>query len=581
MKTLEGNLHQSTIGSEATTIIDSSISKNSPPHSIMAPDGHSSLPHLHNLHQPQCRPLSNMPSSIDIPFDIPITPPIPSQDQIDAITEKILRMNVKDIETASSRNVIQSSHSTITNALSRPLHNEDEMIDYSAAQALISQGWSAMIGKFIPLHLPPPNHSQIDYPSVPITSEPWHADQLESLNQYLSNTIADDSSNSVASLPNDSNHYAWLNVPTKSSTRHILPLPVPKWRKKGFKSDMKSEMPITGSRAAKNCIASPERAARIVLASMKGQGKSDEPVIPEMETTSVSVHDLAPHRDKIKKMKRTIGSDEIKSDVEERRSHYVSIGHRRRLRHQQRFIRRATMEQQQKLKEVRLPESAFDFACPFQPRHKFHPLPTRALDPAAPKSSIGLTKCLEQIPIPYHSMRFNINVRSPAIPSDKQAISTTTIASARPPQSPQPSLHRQKGPSRKGGQPIATPISADPSSVPPLNSAGPRPRRNKKSTHTARPSNPRRLADSSSRSVKGTDVLPATSLLFDHGTSEDWMCWFCEFEVFLRGFVAARRKTGWYKRQRERNRRLREIEARQNNEVLSSSGSDLDEIDPV
>jgi hypothetical protein len=118
----------------------------------------------------------------------------------------------------------------------------------------------------------------------------------------------------------------------------------------------------------------------------------------------------------------------------------------------------------------------------------------------------------------------------------------------------------------------------------PTDSTGARPRRNnnkKTTSNTTRSPNHRKEAEYARPSLIATEVLPATSLLFDHGTSDDWMCWFCEFEVFVRGFVAARRKGGWYKRRRERNQRLREIEARQNNELISSSGSELDDLDPV
>jgi hypothetical protein len=581
MRPLEGNLDLASIGTK--TIIDSSFTNDPSPHSTMTPTSHSSSPHLnHQYQQQQRRVLSNVCSSIEIPFDTPITPPIPSDEQMDAITDKILHLNVKDIANTKARSIVQPSYSTDEkDMLSRPLPDHDAIIDYSAAP--MTQEWSALEEhQFIPLHSED-NDSLITYPSFSIASDSWHAEQLKSLNQYLSNTTTtNDSSNSVASLPQHSaDHYAWLNVPPNSSSRHILPLPVPKWRRKGFKSSLKSRVPMIGPRAAKNCIASPDRAARMVLASMKAYQTKCEKIVTESSATSVSAHDFAPHRDKIKKMKRTIGSDEIKSDVEERRLHGVTGYRRRRLHHQQqRFIRNTTTafntELQQKLKEVRLPESAFDFSYPFQLRHKFQPLPPQTLDPAAPKSSIGLIKCLEQIP--YHSMKYNnrrSDQQSLATQSDKQAISTTTVASARP----HPPSHRQKGPSRKASHP---PAIRNPTV--PTDSTGARPRRNnnkKTTSNTTRSPNHRKEAEYARPSLIATEVLPATSLLFDHGTSDDWMCWFCEFEVFVRGFVAARRKGGWYKRRRERNQRLREIEARQNNELISSSGSELDDLDPV
>ncbi|KAJ2961071.1 hypothetical protein NQZ79_g3576 [Umbelopsis isabellina] len=194
----------------------------------------------------------------------------------------------------------------------------------------------------------------------------------------------------------------------------------------------------------------------------------------------------------------------------------------------------------------------------------------------APKPSIGLIKCLESITIPYQSHNYiNRRQHQSTQATDKIGISTTAVGPPPPPPSP----HRQKDPaqaSRKGTRPLR-PISSDQNDVP---AGTPRPRRNKKVSNAPRPTNYKDHHEPS-RPSKAVDILPASSFLFDNGTSDDWMCFFCEFEVFVRGFVAARRKGGWYKRRRERTRRLREIEARQNNELLSSSGSDLDDGEPI
>ncbi|KAI8581803.1 hypothetical protein K450DRAFT_231244 [Umbelopsis ramanniana AG] len=574
MTTLTGNLDPVTPRNHS--ILNSRCSKDPSPRSNMPPSSLSSSTHLHKPH----KALPSIPSSIDIPLDLPTTPSIPSDEQVDTITDKILHLNVNDIEHGHSAAIIHPGCPTLSDVLSRPFHNDDVIVDYSATP--MTHKWSALDNQPISFHSEDVD-AFLAYPSIPMAPESWKSNGLESLGQYLSNSTFDDKDtiNSMVSLPPDStDHYAWLNTHTKPSVRHILPLPVPKWRRKDRKSAIQNNSLLGPSRirAAKNCIASPDRAARMVLATLKAdQSKPGESVISEIiDSTHLSVNDLAPHRDKIKKMKRTIGSDEVKSDMEERRPH-ISNGSRRRLRHQQRYtnnIHDFSTEQQQKLNEVRLPESAFDFSCPFQPR-ELDPLPTDA-----PPSTIGLVKCLKNIPIPFHSTTYNINRQLKPLTnqSDKQAISTTTVMPARQTQLFPPTGQKQKA-SFNSSRNDARGFDELPPTATSMTPKGTRPRRNKKSSQAARASGHGKDTNTTSRTVRATELLPSSSLLFDYGTSEEWMCWFCEFEVFVRGFVAARRRGGWYKRRRERNRRLREIEARQNNELISSSSSDLDEID--
>ncbi|KAG2183679.1 hypothetical protein INT43_006687 [Umbelopsis isabellina] len=504
-------------------------------------------------------------SSDDTPFDIPVTPPIPNDSQLEAITDKILQLNINH---QHARDMIKSGNTPTPSILSRHLQNDDGIIDFSASP--VTQEWPSLEEQLLSFHSEQDsliNH--IPYPPFP---ENWEADQLDSLQNYLSHSLIDEREDCI-SLPQD-HPASWLNAANKpaNKNRHILPLPVPKWRTKRLNPQGKSSSANLG---ATNCIASPDRAAQIVLASMRaGQIKAGVASMVEQEITSVSVNDLAPHRDKIKKLKRTIGSDELKSDVEERRLQSAS---RRRLRHQQRFKRQndaLNREEVQGIQEVRLPESAFDFSCPFP--SKSPRMPSRTSNISTSKSSIGLTKCLETITIPYQYYNYiNRLPHQSASRADRIGISTAAVGPPPPP----PSQHRQKDPSqasRKGTRSLRQP-SSDPSDTPAGTS---RPRRSKKVSNAPRPTNYKDHHEPS-RSSKAVDILPATSFLFDNGTSDDWMCFFCEFEVFVRGFVAARRKGGWYKRRRERTRRLREIEARQNNELLSSSGSDLDDGEPI
>ncbi|KAI9495071.1 hypothetical protein BDB00DRAFT_269264 [Zychaea mexicana] len=58
---------------------------------------------------------------------------------------------------------------------------------------------------------------------------------------------------------------------------------------------------------------------------------------------------------------------------------------------------------------------------------------------------------------------------------------------------------------------------------------------------------------------------------------DEWICVFCQYEIFSHGLETARRKGGYYRRKRERQRRLREMEARRAGECISGPPSDVDE----
>ncbi|KAJ2961070.1 hypothetical protein NQZ79_g3577 [Umbelopsis isabellina] len=233
-------------------------------------------------------------SSDDIPFDIPVTPPIPNDSQIEAITDKILQLNINH---QHARDMIKSGITPTPSILSRHLQNHDGIIDFSASP--MTQEWPSLEEQLLSFHSE--QDSLINHIPCPPFPENWEADQLDSLQNYLSHSLIDEREESI-SLPQD-NPASWLNAANKptNKNRHILPLPVPKWRTKSLKTQ---GQPSSAKSGAKNCIASPDRAAQIVLASMRaGQAKAGVTSMVEQEIASVSVNDLAPHRDKIKKVK--------------------------------------------------------------------------------------------------------------------------------------------------------------------------------------------------------------------------------------------------------------------------------------
>lgn len=75
-----------------------------------------------------------------------------------------------------------------------------------------------------------------------------------------------------------------------------------------------------------------------------------------------------------------------------------------------------------------------------------------------------------------------------------------------------------------------------------------------------------------SNNVSSSDIAVVRSL-----DPDEWICVFCQYEIFCRGLEAARRKGGYYRRRRERARRLREAEARRAGEPLSGVASDAED----
>lgn len=64
------------------------------------------------------------------------------------------------------------------------------------------------------------------------------------------------------------------------------------------------------------------------------------------------------------------------------------------------------------------------------------------------------------------------------------------------------------------------------------------------------------------KSKKGEDVAPGGFLssditLFDNPLSDDWVCFFCQFDIFCNGLEDAKKKNGYYRRKKERLSRMR------------------------
>ncbi|KAI9319890.1 hypothetical protein BX666DRAFT_2024937 [Dichotomocladium elegans] len=79
--------------------------------------------------------------------------------------------------------------------------------------------------------------------------------------------------------------------------------------------------------------------------------------------------------------------------------------------------------------------------------------------------------------------------------------------------------------------------------------------------------------------VSGSDIT-----LVQSPDPDEWICLFCQYEIFCRGLEAARRKGGYYRRRKERHRRMKEAEARRMGELVASDHEDdpiLDDLIPT
>ncbi|KAI8388660.1 uncharacterized protein BYT42DRAFT_242234 [Radiomyces spectabilis] len=83
-------------------------------------------------------------------------------------------------------------------------------------------------------------------------------------------------------------------------------------------------------------------------------------------------------------------------------------------------------------------------------------------------------------------------------------------------------------------------------------------------------------------SLLSTDLWASDLSMIRSALPEDWICLFCQYDIFCNGLMKARQKNGYYKRLRERQRRLKEAEDRRLCEASSTIVSDTedDQWDP-
>lgn len=84
-------------------------------------------------------------------------------------------------------------------------------------------------------------------------------------------------------------------------------------------------------------------------------------------------------------------------------------------------------------------------------------------------------------------------------------------------------------------------------------------------TSTKKPTTKKK--SSKKKSAQKEDMAPGGFLssditLFDNPISDDWICLFCQYDILMYGLEDTKRKNGYYKRKREKAKRLKEAELR-------------------
>ncbi|GAN08531.1 hypothetical protein MAM1_0209c08045 [Mucor ambiguus] len=158
----------------------------------------------------------------------------------------------------------------------------------------------------------------------------------------------------------------------------------------------------------------------------------------------------------------------------------------------------------------------------------------------------------------------------PSIPSPTvaaAALSTTIVRSA--------STHaiKKSASKKKGGK-------VQPSPPPPQPSASSQPTYTKKTYNNITTTTTKNKKKATKKKSNREEIAPGGFLssditLFENPiSSDDWICLFCQYDILMLGYEDAKRKNGYYKRQREKNKRIKEAELRRLGGALSESEED-------
>ncbi|CDH50935.1 predicted protein [Lichtheimia corymbifera JMRC:FSU:9682] len=436
-------------------------------------------------------------------------------------------------------------------------------------------------------------------------------DDDDEQNEYESDdgqTNAQHSRHSGSMIPTNSDI---SKLPQHLQHRKILPLPKPRWKRKGLQkatSNDKDQQQSANNNTTSSSSSPPltpyiwqfsppareiqQRYSEHEDWGMSRLSLADDPNCLFQE---VFTGDDSSYRDNAKKMKRSTGSESTSlpsAEYDERKSTLRRKDRkwRNNSNNSSSHSNNIAADGSRITPGIQLPESAFDFAMDKRTRDQLKGLPTLDDLPRPKSASLGLSNVLRQAMTPV-APSITPPLPPPAPPS---ASSTTksTIASPPPPPPPHSSTLTQSLPTvtarAKRNESISTATTKkkgkandhhpnEPSKTivdKPVTVSSANTKRGKKGSRK------KKVNDDDSHN-KSNQALVSDIALIRNPDPDEWICVFCQYEILCRGLEAARRKGGYYRRRRERRRRLREVEARRAGECISGATSDFEDDPPV
>lgn len=151
------------------------------------------------------------------------------------------------------------------------------------------------------------------------------------------------------------------------------------------------------------------------------------------------------------------------------------------------------------------------------------------------------------IPLPPHPLPLKSILKNNSNPAATTTTTTTTAAVNTT--LPKKSILKKKGKDEVANKKPTTSTSTTTATTP-------KKAKNKKSNNNAK-----------KKSTQKEDMAPGGFLssditLFDNPISDDWICLFCQYDILMYGLEDTKRKNGYYRRKREKAKRLKEAELR-------------------
>ncbi|KAI7885187.1 hypothetical protein K492DRAFT_234337 [Lichtheimia hyalospora FSU 10163] len=392
-------------------------------------------------------------------------------------------------------------------------------------------------------------------------------------------------------------------LPQHLQHRKILPLPKPRWKRKGLQRpsssthDKEHEQQSANNNTTSSSsppltpyiwqFSPPAREIQQRYSSSDhedwGMSRLSLTDDPNYLFQEVFTSDDSSYRDNAKKMKRSTGSE--LAEYDERKSAFRRKDRKWRNNNSSGSSSNnnsnVATDGLRAKSGIQLPESAFEFAMDKRTRDQLNGLPTLDDLPRPKSVSLGLSNVLRQTmtpaapylsppppPPPASSSTRKSTLASPPPPpsSFMQSLPTGTTRTKRNESNPST---KKKGKSNDQSNEPSKTMAEKPVAVSSANTKRGKKGTRKKKTH-----------DDDSHG-KSNQSLVSDVALIRNPDPDEWICVFCQYEIFCHGLEMARRKGGYYRRRRERRRRLREVEARRAGECISGATSDFEDDPPV